>query len=106
MLQHLLTKGPASIPSEADAAFENSFNYRPNDVVIASYPKSGSTWLRFMLAALTSDDPLRVDFLAAHLKAPELSSTTEHHGIDFDALCGRALHRAGYGQTMNLSEVA
>jgi hypothetical protein len=35
-------------------SFENTFGYKPDDVVIVSYPKSGSTWLRFGLANLLS----------------------------------------------------
>lgn len=94
MFKRLFAKRHAPIRNEADVVFETAFNYRSKDVVLASYPKSGSTWLRFMLAALISEDPQQVDFLNVQIRVPELSNTAAHHGVDFDALPDPRLFRS------------
>lgn len=70
--------------------FESMFKFRPDDVVIVSYPKSGSTWLRFMLAHLISDillgEPKEIDFFRAQLIVPEISEQAQREGVDFNAL--------------------
>lgn len=71
-------------------SYENTFLYRPDDVVIVSYPKSGSTWLRFIMANLLSDLLLdrskEVDFLGAQLLVPEISREAEKGGAKFNEL--------------------
>lgn len=64
---------------------ERTFAYRPNDVVLASYPKSGSSWVRFILANLLTQSG-EVDFLSTQLLVPELSKQSLKHGIDFESL--------------------
>jgi hypothetical protein len=70
--------------------FYEDFSYRLDDVVIVSYPKSGSTWLRFILAHLI--DPRMpsevndIDFLRTHMIVPEISEESQQKGVDFNIL--------------------
>jgi hypothetical protein len=65
---------------------EREFAYRPDDVVLASYPKSGSSWVRFILANLIAPES-EADFLATQLLVPEISrNAMKHHAIDFEKL--------------------
>ncbi len=70
--------------------FENVFHYRPDDVVIVSYPRSGSTWLRFIMAHLIHNmipgEPKEVDFLRTQLIVPEISEEAHRKGADFETL--------------------
>lgn len=73
----------------ADASFENTFAYKPDDVVIVSYPKSGSTWVRFVLANLSQTllgQHQEVDFLQMQRIVPEVSLDASRNGVDFEAL--------------------
>jgi hypothetical protein len=52
---------------------------RPNDLFIASYPRSGTTWLRFLLYELLTGDPAEfvlvnesIPYVGKHRGAPEL----------------------------------
>jgi hypothetical protein len=52
---------------------------RPNDLFIASYPRSGTTWLRFLLFELLTGEPaefvpvnLSIPYVGRHRGAPEL----------------------------------
>jgi hypothetical protein len=78
-------------------SFAGRFPYRPDDVVIASYPKSGSTWLRFILAALAVEDaadtPGKVDFAQMHVLVPEIARTAADFGVDFEKLPSPRLMR-------------
>ena len=65
-------------------SFVAQFPYREDDIVLASYPKSGSTWLRFIVTALQADG--EIDFLKTQLSVPELSNDAVRHGVDFEAL--------------------
>lgn len=74
---------------QEDDSFENTFAYKPDDVVIVSYPKSGSTWVRFVLANLLQsllDQHKEVDFLQMQLIVPEISVDACRNGVDFEAL--------------------
>src|ERR687892_1020072 len=70
--------------------FENSFVFKPDDVVIVSYPKSGSTWLRFIMANLLdnmfSGPHQEIDFLRMQLIVPEISLDACRNGVNFGAL--------------------
>jgi Sulfotransferase domain len=66
-------------------SFENTFAFQPDDVVIVSYPKSGSTWLRFIIANLLKFHE-EVDFLRMQLTVPEISLEACRNGADFAAL--------------------
>jgi Sulfotransferase domain len=71
-------------------SFENAFVYKPDDVVIVSYPKSGSTWLRFVMAHLLcktfSRQHQEVDFLQMQLMVPEISLDAYQNGVNFQSL--------------------
>ena len=47
-----------------------------NDIFIVSYPKSGNTWLRFLVASLVSD-PHRIDFTNIDRIIPDIYQHTE-----------------------------
>ena len=70
--------------------FENTFVFKPDDVVIVSYPKSGSTWLRFIIANLLNKTFAKsyeeVDFLRMQLIVPEISSDACRNGANFATL--------------------
>jgi hypothetical protein len=72
-------------PERPGASFENTFVFQPDDVVIVSYPKSGSTWLRFIIANLLKPHE-EVDFLGMQLSVPEISLEACRNGADFAAL--------------------
>lgn len=78
-----------AIPHGTDS-YMNVFPYRPDDVVIVSYPRSGSTWLRFIMAHLIKDmipnGPPEVDFSTLSLTVPAISELSGSAGIDFEAL--------------------
>jgi len=78
-------------------SFAARFPYRPDDVVIVSYPKSGSTWLRFILAALVKETSAgtadEVDFAKMHVLVPEIARTAAEAGVDFDTLPAPRLMR-------------
>jgi len=71
-------------------SFENTFAYKPDDVVIVSYPKSGSTWVRFIMAHLLcemfSRQHKEVDFLHMQLMVPEISRDAYQNGVNFQSL--------------------
>lgn len=49
--------------------------YNPEDIILASYPKSGNTWLRFILSNITkilAGDPAEVDFHTINYYAPHV----------------------------------
>ncbi len=48
-----------------------SLNIRPEDVFLISYPRSGNTWVRFMLANLLKPDSETIDFHNIHDYIPE-----------------------------------
>ncbi len=52
-----------------------SLPLHPGDVWLASYPRSGNTWMRFMLAYLTAQDPADVDFDSIERYAPDMHVT-------------------------------
>lgn len=66
-------------------SFEEDFAYRADDVVIASYPKSGSTWVRFILTKLLAREA-EVDFLQAQLQVPEISKHAQAQGVNYELL--------------------
>lgn len=43
----------------------------PNDIFLVSYPKSGNTWVRFLLANLIKQDDTLIDFHNVHDYCPE-----------------------------------
>jgi hypothetical protein len=65
--------------------FVAQFPYRPDDVVIASYPKSGSTWLRFIISHLQARKT-EVDFLTVQHAVPEISPHAVEKGVDYQTL--------------------
>ena len=71
-------------------AFAKAFPYREDDVVIVSYPRSGSTWLRFIFANLirntVGDGSTSVDFLFVQRFMPAISAEIQRKGVDYEAL--------------------
>jgi hypothetical protein len=66
-------------------AFERRFDYRADDLIIASFPRSGSTWLRFLLTHLLAHCE-EVDFLNVQLSVPVIAKHAVQHGVDFERL--------------------
>lgn len=58
----------------------DSFEISPNDVFLVSYPKSGNTWLRFLVGNYISGD--KCNFHNSHLLVPDVHSNPG----DFKAL--------------------
>lgn len=82
-------------PPDHDAAFEQGFIFRPTDVVLVSYPKSGSTWVKFLLAGLVGDSPEPpTNFTEAHRLVPELSRRSLEQGVDFEAMADPRILRS------------
>jgi len=50
---------------------KESFNIHPEDVFLISYPRSGNTWVRFMLANLLKEADETIDFHNIHEYIPE-----------------------------------
>jgi tetratricopeptide (TPR) repeat protein len=49
----------------------------PDDIFITSYPKSGNTWLRFLLANLLKQQDEEIDFHTVHNYVPEVGKQEE-----------------------------
>lgn len=47
---------------------------RPDDVFLVSYPRSGNTWMRFLVGNILSDDP--IDFTSVHATIPDIYMET------------------------------
>ncbi|MEN8263810.1 MAG: sulfotransferase domain-containing protein [Nitrospirota bacterium] len=62
-LHSLLSSSPASIPGDEIEIF-------PDDVFLVSYPKSGNTWVRFLVGNYITD--CKVDFINSHLILPDV----------------------------------
>lgn len=54
-----------------------SVNFQSGDYFLASYPRSGNTWMRFLLANLLSEDDLEIDFHNLHEYVPELGRNND-----------------------------
>lgn len=92
MLREIINRIPGNFlgKKNTSVSFEDTFQYRPDDYVIVSYPKSGSTWLRFIIANLINNEidkgGKQVDFLTAQLLVPEISKQALYNGADFESL--------------------
>ncbi|MBW1923363.1 MAG: sulfotransferase domain-containing protein [Deltaproteobacteria bacterium] len=52
---------------------KDSFQYRKTDVFLVSYPRSGNTWLRFIIANLQNDNSAEpIDFHTVHHFVPDI----------------------------------
>lgn len=90
-------------------SFEDEMKYRPDDIVIVSYPKSGSTWLRFIIANLIAGtsgiQPGKVDFSKVHITVPEISSYALRKGVDYESLPSPRVMRSHALYTPNFPRV-
>jgi len=73
--RHLLSKTPVRVP----VMWVRHSALRSGDVFIGSYPRSGSTWLRFILHEILTGEPSRFEnvnqrlaFVGRHRNAPPL----------------------------------
>ena len=88
----------------------NKFSYRESDVFLISYPKSGSTWLRFILANIIALDinhkkRLRVDFSSVNQLIPALSLDALKNGADYKNIPDPRLMRSHRLYTPNFRNV-
>jgi hypothetical protein len=54
----------------------DDFEFFPDDVFLVSYPKSGNTWLRFIIGNYLTDN--KCDFMNSHLIIPDVHLNPEH----------------------------
>jgi len=73
--RHILSKTPVRVP----VMWMRHSTLRAGDVFIGSYPRSGSTWLRFILHEILTGEPSRFEnvnarlaFVGRHRNAPAL----------------------------------
>lgn len=59
--------------TDAFQQIRDRFRIQPDDVFVVSYPKSGNTWVRFLLANLIKSPGDDVDFHSVHDYVPEFS---------------------------------
>lgn len=74
IVRHTLTRSPARAP----LIWWRHRGLRDQDVMIASYPRSGSTWLRFMLYELFAGEPS--GFEAVNRSLPEVGGQSRAPG--------------------------
>ncbi len=74
-VRHVLSKTQVRVP----VMWVRHSTLRPSDVFIGSYPRSGSTWLRFILHEILTGEPSRFEnvnqrlaFVGHHRNAPPL----------------------------------
>lgn len=70
-----IPRKPAAVVAEAPPTLQSMPppvvpTIYPDDVFIVSYPKSGNTWLRFLIANYLSDEA--IDFIGLHHVMPDL----------------------------------
>jgi len=56
---------------------------KPGDVFLVSYPRSGNTWMRFLLAHLISgESAMEIDFYTIHKKIPDIHNSMYRQAIE------------------------
>jgi len=71
-----ITASPTRVHTGRDDVFLPGM-IRSQDVFITSYPKSGNTWLRFMLAGLIAPPCLEIDFHNSNHFIPEVNQDAQ-----------------------------
>lgn len=67
---------PTAIHTPESLRYYEEFTFRPDDVVIITYPKSGTTWMQEILPLITSGgDPASVETLPNWDRVPWLEET-------------------------------
>jgi len=65
------------IPNSTPQIEAQSPQIYPDDVMLVSYPRSGNTWVRFLLANLMSDSDRPLDFVEMEGFIPAIHSTRQ-----------------------------
>jgi len=60
---------------------KQNFRCDPDDIFLVSYPKSGNTWIRFVLANLFYEND-NVNFTNIHKLLPEINRISDHAGFE------------------------
>ena len=68
-------------PAEDGTFKSDAPKIRPGDVFVTSYPKSGNTWVRFLLANALYPN-YDIDFQSIHGLIPEVGIEGEYHNAD------------------------
>lgn len=91
--------------------FIHNFNFRNDDIVIVTYPRSGTTWLRFIFANLIKDirDDLKhydkVNFKNIDQIVPALSLLRKEAGFNYDELGSPRVLTTHISQRIDLPKV-
>ncbi|XP_074476772.1 sulfotransferase 2B1-like isoform X2 [Sebastes fasciatus] len=76
---HTLYKGvymPSALHTPQSLKYYEEFTFRPDDIIIVTYPKSGTTWMQEIVPLIVSGgDPASVETLPNWDRAPWLEET-------------------------------
>ena len=67
---------PPFMKKEQAGIYANSFNVRPRDVFIASFPKSGTNWLTYVVQQIANPIPPSQEYMSVGGAIPYMESST------------------------------